>query len=89
MLDRTSTCLVCIATLTNPDVFSLYRNPDLDDRIYDCLITAMAAVQAADARASFLFVGDLNCNHQEWLSSTTTNSHGVGCGPRFYHCVRL
>ena len=34
-------------------VFSLYRNPDLDDRIYDCLLTAMAAVQAADARASF------------------------------------
>ena len=27
-------------------VFSLYRNPDLDDRIYDCLLTAMAAVQA-------------------------------------------
>ena len=25
-------------------VFSLYRNPDLDDRIYDCLLTAMAAV---------------------------------------------
>ena len=41
-------------------VFSLYRNPDLDDQIYDCLLTALAAVQAADARASFLFVGDLN-----------------------------
>ena len=57
--------------------FSLYRNPDLDDRIYDSLLTAMAAVQAADARASFLFVGDLNCHHQEWLASTTTNRHGV------------
>ena len=32
-------------------VFSLYRNPDLDERIYDYLLTAMAAVQAADARA--------------------------------------
>ena len=58
-------------------VFSLYRNPDLDDRIYDCLLIAMAAVQAADARASFLFVGDLNGHHQEWLGSTTTNRHGV------------
>ena len=29
----------------------------------DCLLTAMAAVQAADARASFLFVGDLNVHH--------------------------
>ena len=61
-------------------VFSLFRNPDQDDRIYDCLLTAMAAVQAADVRASFLFVGDLNGHHhhhQEWLGSTTTNRHGV------------
>ena len=58
-------------------MFTLYRNPDLDDRIYDCLLTAMAAVQAADARASFLFVGDLNGHHQEWLGSSTTNRHGV------------
>ena len=58
-------------------VFSVYRNPDLDDRIDDCLLTAMAAEQAADARASFLFVGDLNGHHQNWLGSTTTNRHGV------------
>ena len=58
-------------------VFSLYRNPDLDDRIFDCLLTSMAAVQAKDVRASFLFVGDLNGHHQEWLGSTTTNHHGV------------
>ena len=37
----------------------------------------MAAVQAEDVRASFLFVDDLNGHHQEWLGSTTTNSHGV------------
>ena len=47
-------------------VFSLYRNPDLDDRIFDCLLTSMAAVQAEDVRASFLVVGDLNSDHQEW-----------------------
>ena len=41
-------------------VFSLYHNPDLDDRIFDCLLTSMAAVHAEDERASFLFVGDLN-----------------------------
>ena len=58
-------------------VFSLYCNPDLDDRIYDCLLTAMAAVQAADARASFLFVCALNGDRQEWLGSTTTSRHGV------------
>ena len=27
--------------------------------------------------ASFLFVGDLNGHHQEWLGTTTTNSYGV------------
>ena len=37
----------------------------------------MAAVQAADARASFLFVGGSNGHHQEWLGSSTTNRHGV------------
>ena len=44
-------------------VFSLYRNPDLDDRIFDCLLTSMAAVHAEDVRASFLFVGELNGHH--------------------------
>ena len=37
----------------------------------------MDAVQAEDIRASFLFVGDLNYHHKEWLGSTTTNRHGV------------
>ena len=58
-------------------VYSLCRNPDQDHRIYNCLPTSMAAVQAEDVRASFLFVGNLNGHHQEWLGSTTTNSHGV------------
>ena len=56
---------------------SLYRNPDLDDRIFDCLLASMAAVQAEDVHASFLFVGDLNGHHLEWLGSMTTNHHGV------------
>ena len=58
-------------------VFSLYRNPDLDDRIFDCLLASIAASQTEDIRDSFLFVGDLNGGHREWLSSTTTNRHGV------------
>ena len=37
----------------------------------------MAGVQAENMRASFLFVGDLNGHHQEWLGSTVTNRHGV------------
>ena len=58
-------------------VYSLYRNPDLDDRIFDCLLASIAAVQAEDVRASFLFVGVLIGHHQERLGSTTTNRHGV------------
>ena len=60
-------------------VFHIYHNPDLDDRIFHCLLASMAAVQAEDGGccASFLFVGDLNGHHQEWLGSTTTNRHGV------------
>ena len=37
----------------------------------------MAAMQAEDVHASFLFVGYLNVHHLEWLGSTTTNCHGV------------
>ena len=58
-------------------VFSLYLNPDIDNRNFDCLLTSMAAVRAEDVRASFVFVGDLNGHHREWLGSTTTNRHGV------------
>ena len=46
-------------------VYGLFRNADLDDRIFNCLLASMAAVQAEDVRASFLFVGDFNGHHQE------------------------
>ena len=58
-------------------MFSLYHDPNLDDRIFYCLLASMAAVQAEDVRASFLFVIDLLGYHQEWLGSTTSNRHGV------------
>ena len=41
------------------------------------ILASMAAVQAEDVRASFLFVGDLNGHHEQWLGSATTNRHGV------------
>ena len=58
-------------------MFSLYSDPELDDYIFDCLLASMAAVLAEDVRATFLFVGDLNGHHQEWLGSSTMNCHGV------------
>ena len=57
--------------------FSLYRNHDLDDWIFDYLLTSMAVLQAVDMHAPFLLVSDLNDHHMEWLGSTTTNIHGV------------
>ena len=44
---------------------SFYLNPNQDNRIFDCLLVSMAAVQAEDISASFLFVGYLNGHHQE------------------------
>ena len=58
-------------------MFSLYCNPDQDDWIYECVLTAMAAVKEVDVHVSFLFMGDLNGHHQGWLGSTTMNRHGV------------
>ena len=58
-------------------VLSLFINPDQDDQIFYCILISMAAMQAEDVHASFLFVGDLNGNHQQWLGSPTTNRHGV------------
>ena len=64
-------------SLVYSHVFSLYRNPDLDDTIFDCLLTSTAAVQADVVRASLLKIGDLNGHNLEWLGSTTTNRHCV------------
>ena len=49
--------------------FSLYRNPDADDGIYDCLLVSMAAIQENDRKASFVFIGDFNAHHKKWLNS--------------------
>ena len=56
-------------------MFGVYRNPDLSD-IFDYLLTPMAKVQSDDKKASFLFVGDVNAHHEEWLVSSTTAVHG-------------
>ena len=64
--------------LINLYVFASYRNPDLDDTIFDCLLTKMAEVQERDSKACFVFVGDYNAHHTEWLNSiTATDNHGI------------
>ena len=70
-------CFRVCGTRQNIYAFSHYHNPDPYDLIFDCLLTSMAAVHAEDVRASFLFLGDLNCHYQDWLGSTATNRYGV------------
>lgn len=62
---------------TNFYLFNLYCNPDHDTHIFYCLLSSMAAIQEADARASCTFMGDLNVQHSEWLGSATTTLQGI------------
>ena len=56
---------------------SIYRNPDSDDSIFDCLLMTMARIQEDDRKACFVFIGDFNAHHREWLNSRSpTNCHG-------------
>ena len=71
--DRTFMCSVFTAFMYSVYTATLI----LDDKIFYGLLTLVAAVQSEDVHASFMFVGDLNGHHLEWLSYTTTNRHGV------------
>ena len=58
-------------------VFAVYRNPGADASLLDCLLTAMSEVQQTDRKSSFVFVGDFNAHHREWLVSVSqTDAHG-------------
>ena len=57
-------------------MFGVYRNPDLSDKIFYCLLTAMAEVQSVDGRTSFLLTGDVHVHHEERLGPSTTNLYG-------------
>ena len=59
-------------------LFSVYRNPDADDEIFHCLLVSMAAIQENDRKASFVFIGDCNAHHKEWLNTISqTDCHGL------------
>ncbi len=67
---------VC-AQLQDFYVLGSYRNPDSDDTIFDCLLMAMSLIQDDDRKAAFVFIGDFNAHHREWLESVSpTDSHG-------------
>ena len=56
---------------------SMYRSPRSGDSIYDCLMTSMSHIQELHPKSCFIFVGDLNAQHQGWLNSDATDTHGV------------
>ncbi|MEL6899152.1 MAG: hypothetical protein AAFP90_23870, partial [Planctomycetota bacterium] len=59
-------------------VFNIYRSPTANDSIYDCLMTSMSHIQELDRKSCFVFVGDFNAHHRDWLNSISeTNPHGV------------
>ena len=57
---------------------SIYRNPDLDGNILYCFLMTMATIQENDLKAPFVFIGDFNVHHREWLNSVSpANGHGL------------
>ena len=83
--------------LTNYYIFGLYRSPNADDSIYDCLLTNIGVVQRKDRNACFIFAGDLNAHHLCWGSDRTT-PNGVaardfgsasGCAQLVYEPTRV
>ena len=53
-----------------------YRNPGHDGSLYDCLLDSMARVHSVNDKAVFVFVGDANAHHSEWLESVSpTDRH--------------
>ena len=59
-------------------LFSVYWNPAADDKIFYRLLVSMAAIQENDRKASFVFIGDFNAHHKEWLNSISqTDCHGL------------
>ena len=56
---------------------AFYRHPGHDCSLYDYLLDSMARVQSVDDKAVFVFVGDANALHSEWLESVShTDRHG-------------
>ena len=59
-------------------LFFGYRNPNADDGIFYCHLVSMAAIQENDRKGSFVFIGNFNAHHKEWLDSISqTYCHGL------------
>ena len=70
-------------------VFNFYSNPHLDDRIYDWLLTLMAAMPAEDVRASFLCVGAWFVWPSSRLAGFNAHESSWCCCCWLRNCIRL
>ena len=57
--------------IKNIYVYAFYLNPGHGGSLYDCLLDYMARVQSVGDKAVFVFVGDANAHHSEWLESVS------------------
>ena len=64
------------STRQNFYLICVYRSPNTDDRIYDCLLSSMGQIQSLDRKAVFCFLGDFNAHHKDYLGSPRTDGHG-------------
>ena len=69
-------CFKVYSKFHNIYILALYRNPNHDDSIYDCILESIASAQSQDPKASFVICGDCNAKHREWLNSSITDRHG-------------
>ena len=71
-------CVFRICTMINNFYdYAFYPNPGHDGSLYDCLLDSMAWVQSVDDKVVFVFVGDVNTQHSEWLESVSpTDRYG-------------
>lgn len=53
-----------------------YRRPSANDSVFECLAEAVSKIQEIDKKSCFVFMGDYNAHHEEWLGSTCTDIHG-------------
>ena len=51
-------CFKVYSKFYNIYIFALYRNPNHDDSIYDCILERIAMAQSQDPKASFIIYGD-------------------------------
>ena len=77
-------CVKICSSSHNFYVFGVFRNLDISDNIFDCLLTTKAKVQSVDRKAFFMFVADVNVHHEKWLGSSTTNLHGTVTSPHYW-----